>query len=286
MSRELPTVSILLPLYNGALTVKNALKSIVSQAYGDYEIIVIDDCSNDTGVQVVVDFFAEYPEINSKVITLEKNSGSVQVPLVTGCQTATGKYIARIDDDDSWSDSDKLKKQVEFLESHPEYVLVGTGVILVDEEGEELSRYLSPETDFEIRNQLLKRNCFAHPSVVFVKSVMEQVGGYSLDPKKAFVEDYDLWLRMGQHGNMANLPCYGITSIVSSESESGKNKLTQLWRDLLLSCSYRKQYPKSFYAVLFAAIRFLVYLPYSLLPKDLKTRINSMYKSSGRESSK
>lgn len=286
MSRELPTVSILLPLYNGALTVKNALKSLVSQTYGDYEVIVIDDCSKDSGVQIVADFFAEHPEINSKIIKLEKNSGSVQLPLVTGCRAALGTYIARIDDDDQWSDPDKLKKQVEFLESNKEYGLVGTGVMLVDKEGNELSRYLSPETDHEIRNQLLKRNCFAHPSVVFVKSVMEQAGGYPLDPKKAFVEDYDLWLRMGQLGNMANLPCYGITSIVSNESESGKNKLTQLWRDLLLSCSYRKQYPKSFSAIVFAVVRFLVYLPYSLLPKNLKTRINNLYKSSGRKSSK
>lgn len=279
MNADAPLVSIVLPLYNGAQSVKNALESIVSQTYTHIEVIVVDDCSKDNSVQIVSDFFEKHPELDSRVIKLEKNSGSVQVPLVTGCSVAQGKYIARIDDDDCWSEPTKLQKQVGFLEMNEGYVALGTGVILVNEEGEEISRYLSPESDSEVRNQLLFRNCLAHPSVVFLKSILDEVGTYSLEKECKYVEDYDLWLRMGIVGKMANLPIYGITSIVSSGSESGRNKLIQLWRDLKLSIKYKNYYPKSFSAILFAAVRFFAYIPFSFLPKDLKTRINKVYKS-------
>ncbi len=279
MNADKPLVSIVLPLYNGARTVKNALESIVFQTYTNVEVIVVDDCSRDGGDLLVSEFFNQHPEVSGKLIRLEKNSGSVQVPLVTGCSVAQGKYIARIDDDDSWSEPTKLQQQVDFLEKNEGYVVVGTGVILVNEKGEELSRYLSPQSDDEVRSQLLFRNCLAHPSVVFLKSTLDEVGTYSLEKECKYVEDYDLWLRMGTVGKMTNLPIYGITSIVSSGSESGRNKLIQLWRDLKLSIKYKNYYPKSFYAILFAIVRFLAYIPFSFLPKDLKTRISKVYKS-------
>lgn len=279
MNADKPLVSIVLPLYNGARTVKNALESIVFQTYTNVEVIVVDDCSGDGGDLLVSEFFNQHPEVSGKLIRLEKNSGSVQVPLVTGCSVAQGKYIARIDDDDTWSEPTKLQQQVDFLEKNEGYVVVGTGVVLVNEKGEELSRYLSPESDDEVRSQLLFRNCLAHPSVVFLKSILDEVGTYSFEKECKYVEDYDLWLRMGTVGKLANLPIYGITSIVSSGSESGRNKLIQLWRDFKLSIKYKNYYPKSFSAILFATIRFLAYIPFSFLPKDLKIRINKIYKS-------
>jgi len=65
------------------------------------------------------------------------------------------KYIARIDDDDQWIETKKLEKQVEFLDTHPDYVLVGTGVVMIDEENKELVRYLLPESDRDIRKKII-----------------------------------------------------------------------------------------------------------------------------------
>ena len=174
-------VTIIMPTYNGSKWLKNAILSIQNQTYKHWELIVVDDGSTDNTAQIVMDLMQNEPRI--KYFKNEQNLG-IQKTLNRGLKEAKGEYVARLDDDDSWPDPLKLKKQVDFLNENSTYVLVGTGVIIVNEEGKELFRYLLPEEDNVIRSKILSKNCFAHSSVLFRKDIVMNFGGYSEEEDK------------------------------------------------------------------------------------------------------
>ena len=249
------TVSIILPTYNGAARIGRSIDSVLAQTYTDWELIIIDDGSVDD-IQIVLP-----SDERIRYLKNETNLG-IQKSLNRGLNEAKGKYIARIDDDDVWSDTTKLEKQVAFLESNPEYVLVGTGVILVDENGNELSRYTLPSTDRAIRAKILRKNCFIHSSVMF-----RNIGiRYSEDVQVRHAEDYELWLRLGIQGKVANLPIYSVTCMVRKQSLTGQNRITQAQRILALSWKYKTKYPYAFIGALTAFVRYLGFIGLAIVP--------------------
>ena len=199
-------ISIILPTYNGAGRIQEALLSVLGQSYLHWELLVVDDGSTDNTEELVKDL-----PCNEKRIIYIKNESNlgIQQTLNKGLKEAKGEYIARIDDDDMWIDKDKLLKQVEFLEKNKDCVLVGTGLVAVNEEGKEIFRTFNPELDAIIRNKILSKTCFTHSSVMFRKALAMQLGGYSELSEVRHIEDYDLWLKMGTVGKLANLPIYG-----------------------------------------------------------------------------
>jgi glycosyltransferase involved in cell wall biosynthesis len=234
-------VSIILPTYNGSPYIKKAIESVLSQTYKNWELIIIDDCSLDRTSSIV----ANYINLNSNIKYIKNNENlGVQKSLNKGLSVSKGEYIARIDDDDEWIDVDKLKTQVEFLESNIGYVLIGTGALLVDEDDELLSKYLLPKSDLEIKNKILSKNCFVHSSVLFKKNTAQEVGGFSENEAIKHVEDYDLWLRLGMKGKLFNLNTYSTALRVRSQSLTYKNRVTQAKRILNLIVKYRKIYPR------------------------------------------
>ncbi len=253
MSKDKPLVSILLATYNGSRFIRRAIQSVFEQTFGDYELIVIDDCSNDGTVEILKEF-----ENEERVIRLrnEMNLG-YQRSLNGGLHEARGEYIAIIDDDDRWLDEDKLRKQVEFLDTHPEHVLVGTGMISVDEEGIELSRTIYPERDEQIRDDMLVRCHFAHSSVMYRKSEAIGCGGYS--EKRHPYDEYDLWLKLGVKGKLANLPIYGLQY---TYKKRGILFVFGQWvifpiRTLNLIGKYKGEYPHYWRAVRIRFVRLL-----------------------------
>src|SRR3989344_1967323 len=149
-------VSIILPIYNGAKWIEKAISSVLAQSFADFEFIIIDDGSSDNTEEIVTAFTKHDTRI--KYIRNEHNLG-VQKTRNIALDISLGEYIAEIDQDDEWIDKNKLKKKIEFLEKHDDYVLVGAGVIVVDEGGSEIARNFMPETDLEIRKKILRANC-------------------------------------------------------------------------------------------------------------------------------
>jgi glycosyltransferase involved in cell wall biosynthesis len=254
--QSLPLVSILMPTFNGAGRIKNAIESVIAQSYQQWELLVIDDGSTDAMAEIIRSF----SEKNSRIrySKNEKNLG-IQKTLNRGLREAKGEYIARIDDDDRWSDSEKLEKQIRFFETHPDHVLVGTGVIMIDEQGKELLRYLLPEHDADIRNNILGKNCFVHSSVMFKKSAAKQMGGYDESKAVLHVEDYDLWLKLGTVGKFANLPLYAVTFTLRQGGLSSQNRLQQSRKIFYLVKKYQKSYPHYFSSMVRAGARIIVY---------------------------
>jgi len=246
-----PLVSVILPTLNGSLYIKRAIESVLSQTYKNMEIVVVNDGSNDDTLSIIAELAKVYDSI--RIINNGHNIGFVK-SLVKAAREVSGQYIARIDDDDVWIDKKKIAKQVNFLESQNDYVLVGGGVVIKKENGKEVVRYLFPKEDSQIRKSLLIYNLFLHSSVVFSKKAYDRVGGYN--EKFGFFADADLWLKLGTVGRLYNFPEYFVVYL---DKEDGTNKYdkrdTEIRRRLFLRIvmkwQYRKKYPGFLKALLF-----------------------------------
>jgi len=239
----MPKVSIILPTFNRAHLLSNAIKSVLNQTFRDFELIVIDDGSTDSTENVVKNFFDE----RIKYLKNNQNLG-LQKSLNIGLNYSRGKYIARIDDDVEWIDSDKLKKQIKFLEKNREYVLIGTFGI-VEKNGKQ-KLWKLPREDEEIRKNILAKNCFIHFSVVFKKDAVLEVGGYDESGSTCYAEDYDLWLKLGQKGKFANLPFFGVKFRISGDQISVKKRIEQIENTFRVARKYRKYYPNYYRALI------------------------------------
>lgn len=240
---EEPLVSVIIPSFNRQNSIGRSLESALCQSYKNLEIIVADNRSSDTTPSILAQFCKKDGRIK---VLVNEQSLPLAHTLNNAIKTSTGKYIARLDDDDVWADVHKIKKQVKILEADPDYVLVGTGVIAVDEHGKEISRTLLCQEHRQITDAMLFRCQFIHPSVVFRKSVFEALGGYS---ETLVCEDYDLWLRMGKVGKMYNIPEYLVFY-----QEGGKKLSSVKWKSILrcnlyLIKKYGKDYPHFYKAI-------------------------------------
>ncbi|HFF5272228.1 TPA: glycosyltransferase family 2 protein, partial [Acinetobacter baumannii] len=104
-------VSIITPSYNSAKYIGKTIDSVISQTYKKWELIIIDDCSTDSSVEIIKDY--ENKDNRIKLIQLKENSGAA-VARNTGIQLARGRFIAFLDSDDSWL-PEKLEKQLKFM---------------------------------------------------------------------------------------------------------------------------------------------------------------------------
>lgn len=241
VANQYPVVSIILPTYNGKNRIGRAIKSVLAQTLQDWELIVVDDASTEN----VKDSIDKYADTRIRFLKQGSNQG-IQKALNRGILEAKGQYIARIDDDDSWVDVNKLHFQVEYFRANPECVLVGTGVIVEDEKGIELNRYIFPESDMAIRSRILSKNCFAHASVMYRSDTVRKAGGYSEYKSTLHAEDYDLWLRLGTIGAFANISIFATKLTVRSLSVTSRFRVRQAWNILKVSWKFRTRYPNQY----------------------------------------
>jgi len=272
----MPKISIILPVHNGARFLPRAAESVLRQTFEDWELFIIDDGSTDETAEVAKRFAESDRRI--RCARNPKNIG-IQKTLNRGLSLSRGEYIARIDDDDIWLEADKLKLQTKFLDERPDYVLLGTAVCILDESGAELFRYRLPESDAAIRARMLQRNCFTHSSVMFRREAAVRAGGYGESENVRHVEDYDLWLRIGRLGKLANLPAFATGFTLRPGNISSLNKLGQLMKDLRLTRAYRRDYPGYPFAIIYGYLRLFGYRLFRILPDFLKSKILRTYKT-------
>lgn len=198
MKLDKPKISIILSNYNGEQFIEYTIKSVLSQTYTDYEFIIIDDCSTDKSRDIIDSF----DDCRIRKIYFDKNEHMCYA-FNYAISIALGEYYARIDSDDCWH-SEKLRKQIEYMEEHPECGACFTLVNVVDENENILT---ADDTDrvelFEVQNRsraewinyfYFKGSCLCHPSVLMRREVIEKVGVYNYSLLQ--IQDFELWTRI------------------------------------------------------------------------------------------
>ncbi len=183
-------VSVVIPVYNRALSVKKAVDSVLAQSMPPGEIIVVDDGSTDETVKVLRNYGDRIRMISSK-----KNRG-VSAARNAGIKKATGKWIALLDSDDIWL-KDKLMHQVHYLETNPFWQIMQCDEIWI-RNGQRVNKCRHHEKKEGWIWDISLERCMISPSCVILRRDLAENCGL-FDPKMPACEDYDLWLRVSRN---------------------------------------------------------------------------------------
>lgn len=196
-----PFVSVVMSVYNNEKHLKESASSILNQTYTNFEFIIINDGSNDR----CLDILLEYQKSNNQLLIIDQKNIGLTKSLNRGIKLARGKYIARQDADDK-SYSERLGKQVQFLEANPDYFLIGADYKIIDENSNIIGKpeIPVPIDDHEIKATINKYNPFIHSLVMFRNNTSTIGNFYNTSYK--YSQDYELWLRILKHHNAYNLP--------------------------------------------------------------------------------
>jgi glycosyltransferase involved in cell wall biosynthesis len=201
----MPAVSVLMPCYNAAETLDEALDTLACQSFTDFEVIAVDDGSTDATPEML----RRRATQDRRLRILAQPHAGIVAALNVGLQACASPYVVRMDTDDR-SHPERISQQIAFLEAHPEISLVSCQVVGFPAEQvrkgfavyiEWLNSLLS---DADIRREMFVESPLPHPSVTFRRQAVVQVGGYQ---DHGWPEDYDLWLRLYLAGaHFAKLP--------------------------------------------------------------------------------
>jgi glycosyltransferase involved in cell wall biosynthesis len=191
-----PRITVLMPIYNGARYLPEAMESILQQSFTNFEFLIINDGSTDESVRIV----NSYTDPRIRLIENDRNMGLVHT-LNRGLDLAQGEFIARMDCDDI-SLQERLEKQLILMERCPEIGVCGGWIEYFM--GRQLVLKL-PVSDAEIKRTLPSDNPMAHPTVMLRTAVIKARQLY-FDPEYSHVEDYELWVRLAAVTCFANIP--------------------------------------------------------------------------------
>lgn len=193
-----PLVSVIIPVFNGSAYLKEAVNSVLASSYHNLEILLIDDGSADHSQQLCQNLARQHEQISFYSFPSNRGLGRV---LNFGLEKAQGKYICRLNQDDRML-KHRIVTQVEYLESHPKVAALGSSIKLFMEDGStQIVHYLP--TDEQIKKMWLIISPFADPSVMYQRELALNLGGYQQDFWPG--DDTHLWIRMGMHGQLANI---------------------------------------------------------------------------------
>ena len=225
---ELPTVSIVISVFNEEKYLAEVIESILRQTYTDFELIICDDCSTDKSLYILYQYKEKYSD-KIHIIANKENHG--QAHARNRCiKIASGQFIAIMDADDR-CDPTRLEKQVAFLSSHPEISFVGTGMTFFDEGGTWAIRLLPP---YPSKEDYVPHAPFCLASCMFRREALEAVGGYNEKPIYRQGEDYELVVSLLEKGYKgANIVeplyfCREGTEVYKKRRV--KERLTETWK--------------------------------------------------------
>ncbi len=203
----MPKISVIMATYNCADTLCRAVDSIIQQSFQDWEFVICDDCSTDETWPLL----QEYSKNNPGRFILVRNPVNSKLPYsLNQCiKNASGEYIARMDSDDI-SRNDRFEKQVEFLDKHHVYSVVGSDMKRFDENGPYDVYHSVAEPS---KWTLLKEVPFCHATIMMRKSAYDAIGGYVVSKRTERGQDLDMWFRFyaaGFVGENIHEPLYEV----------------------------------------------------------------------------
>lgn len=190
-------VSVVIPTYNRANLLPNAINSVINQTFKNWELIIVDDGSIDNTKDVISEFIKKDSRVK---YFYQKNSGQPSA-MNLGIKNSKGNYIAFLDDDDEWL-PEKLEKQINKIKSDKLIGLVFTDAIILDGKTNvnKRSDIIKPSSGF-VYKELLKTNFITATSVIIAKEIFEKIGLFdeSFIIKITQIQDYDMWLRIAKY---------------------------------------------------------------------------------------
>ncbi len=207
-----PAVSVIVPAFNASATIARALDSLLSQSFQDFEIVVVEDGSTDSTSPIVNEFARRDPRV--RVLHHQVNLGLV-VSLNDGLSAARAGLVARLDADDVALPL-RLERQTRIFAMQPDVVLCATAYERVAPDGRVVKTVAPPQSHGALAGALLTGNCLCHSSVMFKRSSVADLGGYTAEWFPA--EDYDLWIRLLSVGRYQGI---GTVEVQYSENPTG-----------------------------------------------------------------
>lgn len=215
-TRLSPTISVIMPVYNGEKYLREAIDSVLAQTYTNFELLIINDGSTDKSKEIIL----SYHDPRIRYIENEKNLKLIAT-LNRGVALSQGDLIARMDADDVCLPN-RFEKQVAFLNKHSDVDLCGSWAIRIDGEGKTTGRIKNIDASELLRCAVYFTCPFVHPTVM-IRSHVLKANFYN--PNFPDVEDTELWHRLGLQGcRMANIPRYLLKYRWHGENISAKKE--------------------------------------------------------------
>lgn len=200
MSVNGPRVSVITTVYNGERFLAEAIESILQQSYGDFEYILINDASTDSSPTIL----DHYASLDPRLLVFHNSSNlHIDRSLNRALGSAHGDYIAVLDQDDL-AHSQRLERQVAFLDANPEIGVVGTQAVSINAGGQSRRSMVFPIVPDLARWVILFATPVLHSAAMMRRSLLQKVGGYG--SRSRYAADYALWAELITHTKIANLP--------------------------------------------------------------------------------
>ena len=194
-----PLISVVINAYNAAPYFAECLDSVLGQTLEDFEVIVVDDASTDATGEIAEQYARRDPRV--RVFHNERNLG-IPTTINRALSHARGEFIAKMDADDV-TVPERFAAQVAHLRAHPEVVMVGSWWVRIGPDGRELGAQRPRPSNRRLAQQMRKRCVLVHTSVMVRGDLMRRLGYREFF---RYAQDYDLFLRLCDHGEIAMLP--------------------------------------------------------------------------------
>lgn len=265
-------VSIIMGIFNCAATLAEAIESILSQSFTDWQLILCDDGSNDATYTVACAYQGRYPQ---KIILLhnEQNRG-LNETLNRCLKEATGEYVARMDGDDI-SLPTRLEKEVAFLDSHPEYAVVSTAMVYFDESGDWGRNHVIEKPT---KKDFIKHSpVHCHAPCMIRREAYLAVDGYTEDRRMLRFEDVNLWYKLyakGYQGYNLDEPLYKMRD---DRAAARRRSLRSRMNGVYVTYTGFKLFHFPWYLYGYVALDFLKHLIKGTMPEWLYLKLHKKY---------
>lgn len=252
-----PLVSVIMPTYNHARYIAEAVESVLSQSYKNFELIIIDNYSTDNTAEIV----ASYKDNRIKYLKF-RNNGIIAASRNHGIKNSSGKYIAFLDSDDIWL-PEKLELQISLMESNEE---IGMSYVLYSHLLEDGSiKGVFPKSGHRLRGNvftsLYRKSVIANSGTVVRMELFNELGLLDENPKLVTIEDYEMWLRVAKSRPVDYIDKALLLYRIRFDNTSNMIKSFAKWqREMLLANKYAHAVGKQYYlSVVFSKTIHLIY---------------------------
>jgi len=265
MQDSKPLVSVGITAYNQAQYLETAVKSACAQRYKNLEILILNNGSQDNTLELAHQLAATDQRI--KVFHQAQNIGNVNA-FNKLFKRAKGKYYAPLPADDLWLSLEKIKQQVQYMETHPDCTLIGTFIKTINNDGSVRDYQTFATHDADIRHKILRTNQFSYSSLLFNTERVNRQGGFRKTYK--YAEDLELWLNMGLSGSFCNLPQFMSARRMYGSNIGEQKRREQIISALKIAKKFRHEYPGFILAALKLSLEYLFFSLPGPIIKPLK----------------